>query len=244
MIREIVFGVGCGLLQLVFALLGLGELCFDSGAAGADLGLVGFLLGEGFPQGDDVVGAKLTRVAFIYPDGLELPACWLTPAKPDASKPPVLMIGAKGRADWAAEAQERLSEGASVLVADITGYGEIGKPNAIFYGADDCPEEGVSVMLYLMGESMTGCRATDMLVLADWIKGRTGIAPELVARGSAAIPAAHARAAAPGAFSKVSVSDAPMSWTEFIEKGDTVRYRYTYMVVNGLLHYDWPDLLK
>ena len=195
-------------------------------------------------KGDDVAGAKLTRVAFIYPDGLELPACWLTPAKPDASKPPVLMIGAKGRADWAAEAQARLSEGASVLVADITGYGEIGKPNAIFYGADDCPEEGVSVMLYLMGESMTGRRATDMLVLADWIKGRTGIAPELVARGSAAIPAAHARAAAPDAFLKVSVSDAPMSWTEFIEKGDMVRYRYTYMVVNGLLHYDWPDLLK
>jgi len=36
----------------------LGELCFDSGAAGADLGLVGFLLGEGFPQGDDVVGEQ------------------------------------------------------------------------------------------------------------------------------------------------------------------------------------------
>ena len=35
-----------------------------------------------------------------------------------------------------------------------------------------------------------------------------------------------------------------MSWTEFIEKGDTVRYRYTYMVVNGLYHYDWTDLLK
>ena len=195
-------------------------------------------------DGGDVAGAKLTRVAFIYPDGLELPACWLTPAKPDATKPPVLMIGAEGRADWAEAAKARLSEGASVLVADITGYGEIGKPNAVFYGANDCPEEGVSVMLYLMGESMTGRRATDMLVLADWIKGRTGSEPELVARGSAAIPAAHARAAAPGAFAKVSASDAPMSWTEFIEKGDTTRYRYTYMVVNGLLHYDWPDLLK
>jgi hypothetical protein len=35
-----------------------------------------------------------------------------------------------------------------------------------------------------------------------------------------------------------------MSWTEFIEKGDTTRYHYTYMVVNGLYHYDWTDLLK
>ena len=192
----------------------------------------------------DLGDATLVRVAFSYPDGLELPACWLVPARPDANKTPVLMVGQSGRADWAAEAQARLAEGASVLVADITGYGEIGKANAVFYGAKECPEEGCSVMLYLMGESMTGRRATDMLVLADWIKGKTGRAPELAARGSAAIPAAHARAADASAFAKVSVADAPMSWTEFIEKGDTVKYRYTYMVVNGLLHYDWPDLLK
>ena len=95
-----------------------------------------------------------------------------------------------------------------------------------------------------MGESMTGRRATDMLVLADWVKGKTGLLPELVAKGSAAIPAAHARAAAGAMFAKVSVSDAPMSWTEFVEKGDTFKYRYTFTVVNGLLHYDWTDLLK
>ena len=192
----------------------------------------------------DLGDATLVRVAFSYPDGLELPGCWLVPAKPDAGKAPVLMVGQNGRADWAAEAQARLKEGASVLVADITGYGEIGKPNAIFYGAKDCPEEGCSVMLYMMGESMTGRRATDMLVLADWIKGKTGAVPELMARGSAAIPAAHARAADTAAFAKVSVSDAPISWTEFIESGDTTQYHYTYMVVNGLKHYDWPDLLK
>ena len=107
----------------------------------------------------------------------------------------------------------------------------------------------MSAMLYLMGESMTGRRATDMLVLADWMKRRTGLAPELFARGSAAIPAAHARAADPGLFANVAVSDAPKSWTEMIDtlaisKADALHFRYTYIVVNGLLHYDWPDLLK
>ena len=192
----------------------------------------------------DVKGAKLVRVAFSYPDGLCLPACWIVPAKPDASKAPVVMVGGKGRADWSAEVEAALAVGASVLVADITGYGEIGKEGAIFYGAKDCPEEGASVMLYLMGESMTGRRATDMLVLSDWVKGKTGRVPELAAKGSAAIPAAHARAADVNAFAKISVSGAPVSWTEFIEKGDAMHYRYTYMVVNGLYHYDWPDLLK
>lgn len=192
----------------------------------------------------DIDGAKLTRVTFAYPDGLYIPACWVVPAKPNAAKAPVIMIGAKGRADWAADVEACIAEGASVLVADITGYGEIGKEGAVFYGAKNCPEEGASVMLYLMGESMTGRRATDMLVLADWVKAKTGSVPALVAKGSAAIPAAHARAASAEAFAKVSVSEAPMSWTEFIEKGDTTRYHYTYMVVNGLCHYDWTDLLK
>lgn len=192
----------------------------------------------------DVNGAKLTRVAFAYPDGLTLPACWIVPAKPDPAKAPVIMVGVKGRADWTDAVKARVAEGVSVLVADITGSGEIGKEGAIFYGAKDCPEEGASVMLYLMGESMTGRRATDMLVLADWVKGKIGLRPELVVKGGAAIPAAHARAAAGDMFAKVSVSAAPMSWTEFIEKGDTFRYRYTWIVVNGLLHYDWTDLLK
>ena len=191
----------------------------------------------------DIGGAKLARVAFVYPDGLELPACWIAPATPDPSKPPVMMTGANGRAAWADEALACLAGGASVLVADITGYGEIGKPNAIFYGANECPEEGVSAMLYLMGETMTGHRATDMLVAARWIKEKTGLAPELRAYGSAAIPAAHARAADPSAFSRVSVRDQPMSWREFIEKGDTVQYRYAYTVPGALLHYDWPELL-
>ena len=192
----------------------------------------------------DVDGAKLTRVAFLYPDGLALPACWIVPAKSNAAKAPVIMVGVKGRADWASDVKSHVAAGTSVLVADITGCGEIGKSNAIFYGAKDCPEEGISVMLYLMGESMTGRRATDMLVLADWVKGKTGLTPELIAKGGAAISAAHARAAAGGGFAKVSVFDAPMSWTKFVEKGDTVKYRYTWMVVNGLLHYDWPDLVK
>ena len=192
----------------------------------------------------DVDGAKLTRVAFAYPDGLTLPACWIVPEKADAAKAPVVMVGVKGRAEWAEDVKALVAEGTSVLVADVTGSGEIGKEGAIFYGAKDCPEEGASVMLYLMGESMTGRRATDMLVFAEWVKGKTGRTPELMAKGGAAIPAAHARAARGGSFAKVTVSDAPMSWTDFIEKGDTVRYRYTWMVVNGLLHYDWPDLLK
>ncbi len=197
----------------------------------------------------EVDGARITRVAFAYPDGLVIPACWVEPAKVASSSAPTLMVGASGRAEWGSAVASAVASGASALVADVTGSGEIGKPKQIFYGTKDCPEEGVSAMLYLMGESMVGRRATDILVLADWLKGRSGRVPNLVARGSVAVAAAHARAADAGAFARVSVEGAPASWTEMLETAEitdatALRFRYTYIVVNGLLHYDWPDLLK
>lgn len=187
--------------------------------------------------------ATLTRLVFIYPDGLMLPACWLEPKKCDKAKNPVIMIGSKGRGEWAPAVLSALADGVRVLVADITGYGDIGGMEDQFYDSRECPEEGVSVMLYLMGESMTGRRATDMLVIGDWVQKKTSLQPILAARATAAIPAAHAYADSSKVFKNVFISQPPMSWTKFVEKGVDASPRYTYMVVNALLHYDWVDLL-
>lgn len=190
-----------------------------------------------------VDGVKLTRLAFVYDNALVLPACYLESVESKADAPAVIMVGRGGRGEWAKEAKEALQRGEKVLVADITGYGDIGKAEACFYDAKECPEEGVAVMLYLMGESITGWRARDILVLADWLKGKTSRAPNLIARSTAAIPAAHAKAASKDAFSKLFIQEAPLSWAEFVEKGDFGKCRYAYIVVNALLHYDWVDLL-
>ena len=189
-------------------------------------------------------GVSVTRLAFMYPDGLALPAVLLEGGKADAAKAPVLMVGAKDRGEFADDASACLARGERVLVADVSGTGEIGGALHTFYGAKDTPEEGISVMLYLLGESMVGRRASDILMLADWLKGRCKVAPRLVAKGSAAIAAAHAFAADRAVFANVEVSDAPPSWSELVEaQGVPPVNRYTWCVHGALLEYDWTDLL-
>lgn len=198
-------------------------------------------------------GVSVTRIAFMYPDGFALPAVLMEGRDSDPAKPPVLMTGASGRGAFASEAQTCLSRGERVLVADVTGAGEVSgalgiakdRDVHVFYGCKDTPEEGVSVMLYLMGESMVGRRASDILLLADWMKRRFGSPVRLVAKESVAIAAAHAFAADRSLFAEVRTSDAPPSWAEIVEHpGAPLANRYTWCVNGALLEYDWPDLLK
>ena len=190
-------------------------------------------------------GVAVTRIAFMYPDGLALPAVLLEGRNADAAKPPVLMAGVRGRGAFASEVEACLARGERVLVADVTGAGDIGKGLHVFYGCTDTPEEGTAVMLYLMGESMVGRRASDILLLADWLKGRFGSPVRLVAKDSVAIAAAHAFAAERSLFADIAVSDAPPSWTEILETpGEPIPNRYAWCVNGALLEYDWTDLLK
>lgn len=194
---------------------------------------------------DRCADVQVTRLAFVRPDGLYLPAVLLEGPKPDPAVAPVLLAAAKGRADCAAEAAEALAKGARVLVADVSGAGEIGEAKHVFYGAKDTPEEGTSIMLYLMGESMVGHRATDLLALGEWLARRYGKRPALVARGSVGVAAAHARVADRRAFAGIAVVEPPASWTEFLERpGRPLDYRYTSCVNGALADYDWTDLMN
>jgi hypothetical protein len=180
-------------------------------------------------------------MAFVHSDSLALPAVLLEPEKASGA---VLMVGGGGRADFAAEALSALSAGKRVLIVDITGCGEIGKSRHVFYSAKDTPEEGAALMLYMLGESMVGRRATDVLAAADWLGRRSGGKVELFAKGSAAIGAAHAYAVGRGLFSGVKVENAPVSWSEVLTKeGMPVDYRFAHCVNGALLYYDWTDLL-
>ena len=100
-------------------------------------------------------------------------------------------------------------------------------------------------MLYLMGESMVGRRATDILAIAEWLRGRGFADVAVVAKNDVAISAAHAFAAQPGAISSVRTVDAPPSWCEMLSSENDGRenLRYTFIVNGALLYYDWTDLV-
>ena len=103
-------------------------------------------------------------------------------------------------------------------------------------------DEGPAVMLYLLGRSIVGMRAEELIALADSLKRRTGFACEVVPHGRPCIAAAHAFAARRDLFTRVQCLRSPESWAESVRKSSVVPFAN---VVNGaLIDYDWTDLVK
>ena len=71
----------------------------------------------------------------------------------------------------------------------------------------------------------------------------TRVMPDLLARPDTATRVG-CEYPATASTSSVNVDMSQMVETDVITKEISTSYRYTYLVVNGLLHYDWPDLLK
>ena len=184
-------------------------------------------------------GLTVVKTAFQFEGGLLVPTVTLAPQ--GATKPPVLLVGDAGRGAFLGCVEELLAQGTPVMVADLIGAGEIGTAKHVFYKAPNADEE-IAVLYYMLGKSLVGVRAEELLVLARHLKGAFGKAPILEASGRMAIPAAHARAVAPELVAGVEVSNAPASWTEVVEQ--SLIYPYANAINGALLHYDWVDLLK
>ena len=187
-------------------------------------------------------GAEVARLAVQYPDGAMLPAVYLKRVGVPTDVP-VLVAAAKGRVEGLKIARRYLEKGHPVLVADVTGVGEVGREKHIFYRADERPDEGLGAMQYLIGKPLVGRRARDLLVLGDWLRRRTGAAPKLVATGFIGVPAAHAFAAERTAWSSIELLDAPASWEEALASRPPTLVYYADLVPRAYGAYDWTDLL-
>ena len=163
-----------------------------------------------------------------------------------ADKAPVLMVSYDGRVNGLRMASPYLENGHTVVIADVSGVGEIGREQHIFYGAKDRPDEGLGAMCYLLGEPLAGRRATDRLVLAETMTATFGRKPLRVAVGPLAIPAAHAYAANASAWEGVEFADKPEPWFDVLSAGSksTTKLRYADLVPGAAMGYDWTELVK
>ena len=184
-------------------------------------------------------GLTVVKTAFQFEGGLLVPAVTFVPQ--GAAKAPVLLSGDAGRGALLGRVEALLAQGTPVMVADLIGAGEIGAVKHRFYKAANDDEE-IAVLYYMLGKSLVGVRAEELLALARYLKGVFGAAPRVVACGRMAIPAAHAFAAARELVAGVETVDPPASWTEVVEQ--SLIYPYANAVNGALLHYDWTDLLK
>ena len=181
---------------------------------------------------------RLVRAAYEAEGGYHVPAVELVPA--DVKGAPVLLVGDDFRSNRLAAAQGFLKDGCPVMLADVFATGEIGGTHHHYNNPHD--DEETAKMLYLVGSSLVGRRAGEIIALARDLKARYGKVPSVVAQGRTAVAAAHACAAASDAVAAVKVVDAPLAWAEAVRT--RAFYDYAAAVHGGLLHYDWIDLLE
>jgi len=187
---------------------------------------------------DDV---SVTRLALGTPDGAQQAAVFLAP-KAGARGTPVLLCGADARTTRLAAARAFLAQGRAVLLPDLCGWGETGHFRRAFT-AQAVPDEVLALLWYPVGRSLVGIRAENILDAAAWLTRQTGLKPQLVAYGRAAIPAAHARYVAHDDFAGVlETHDAPPSWAEEVRQG--AKAHYADAVHGALAVYDWPVLIR
>ena len=104
------------------------------------------------------------------------------------------------------------------------------------------PDEGAAVMLYLLGRSLVGVRAEELIALGEALKARAGVPARLVPHGGPCISAAHAYALRRDLFTGVDCLRRPSAWADAVRKSAKVPFAQT--VFGALLDYDWPDLLR
>ena len=99
-------------------------------------------------------------------------------------------------------------------------------------------DEELAVLLHLLGQKLVGRRAEEIIAAAK----AAGRRPKLVAKGRAAIPAAHAWYTARELFSGIELVDPPPSWAAYLAD-DGLTGRFADIVRGAWAHYDWTDLV-
>ena len=193
----------------------------------------------------EALAACVRRLAGIrLPEGTAEPSVPFDLYRPEReTAAPVLIVADCGRTNAAAEARAEAARaaGSVAMVADVAGFGELGVMRKSFYGSPR-PEEGTAVMLFILGESLVGRRATDILACAAYLKRLSGRPVTLVAARTAVIPAAHAFAVNRMCFGGLELTERPASWADQVRGRGLVSY--CDGVFGALRAYDWTDCAK
>jgi hypothetical protein len=183
-------------------------------------------------------GMSVRRVALTRAGGVALSAVLFVPDA--AHGVPALVVDGRGKREAAAAVAALLEAGRPVLAADLTGCGETYGSAHAFYGASN-KDEGPAVMAYLLGRSLVGMRAEDVLLCARWLATACGAERVgLRAAGWAVTPALHAAASEPQLFADVALADAPPPWEEVATR--EVPGRFSDIVHGALQDYTIAEL--
>lgn len=189
-------------------------------------------------------GIEVVRHSYAWPNGVVVPIVVFAPAQcvegnASCQKGMLLVIGDDGKDAYGDVVCKALGEGRAVAVADLIGKGEVNGFRRRFYGAKE-NEEGVAVLLYVLGKSIVGVQAGEILEIANDLKTKFGASVEIAAYGRNCIAASHARFVRPDLVSGLRLTEPPPSWGESVKSA--LRVPFANVVNGALRRYDWIDL--
>ncbi len=162
-------------------------------------------------------GYRIDRLVLEAKEQLPLPCLRFVPDKPTGAA--ALVLDGDGKAAQAGSqpdvptiAQQLVRQGTVVLAVDLSGLGEtsVGQPSPTLSA-----EWKEASLAYLMGRSLVGFRAQEVLAAARWAIGEQrppGGKILLVARGRAVVASLHAAALEPDLFAECRFENGLDSW--------------------------------
>jgi dienelactone hydrolase len=190
-------------------------------------------------------GYRVDRLALEADGQLPLACLRFVPETPSGTV--AIVLDGDGKAAQAAAspdnpsvAQQLAREGTVVLAVDLSGLGEtaVGKPSNVLSA-----EWKEFYLAYLMGRSLVGLRAEEVLAAARWAIGEHKPSAGklmLVARGRAAVASLHAAALEPDMFAECRFEGGLESWHDVA--GQPCGEHLADVVHGALETYDLPDL--
>ncbi|MFO7936599.1 MAG: hypothetical protein R6V06_03215 [Kiritimatiellia bacterium] len=148
------------------------------------------------------------RVVLQIQGGVPLPAAIFMPCRVDGL--PVLIVDGVDKTNACQQAAECFEKGRPVMVMDISGTGETSGTRYGTWTSGISWDEGPAMMAYVMGRSLVGIRAEDILAGALWLANVCSAErTDLEASSWAVTPALHAAVSAPQLFVDVTITDLP-----------------------------------
>jgi dienelactone hydrolase len=188
---------------------------------------------------------RLEKLTYESEPGIAIPALLFVPKGGPARKPAVIFADAKGKSSAAAEAEQLAAQGYITLVPDLRGFGEtqptLDRRDSFVRNFGDY---GNTLTALLIGKTMVGMRAGDLVRAVDLLAARQDVDPSRIAvvgRAGAAIPALFA-ALFDTRIKSVAVDGMLLSYdavvNERIHQGIVDQ-----IVPSALKYFDLPDVI-
>ena len=191
-------------------------------------------------------GYEIRKLRIRTPDGFVLPALDFVPSS-GSDTSPLIWLNARGMAADVKDGgkiDKLVRSGRRVLAMDMRGYGETATTPWRFSGKSFGNNSAEYFISYMLGQSLVGLRASDVLTAAHVLRHATERETvDVIATGGASVPTMHAIAVASATFHNVQLVNPMPSWQAIIDH-PLREDQLEQTVHGGLLHYDLPDLVE